>query len=341
VPLEPEIAIARAETLEREGRRTVQGTFDAMLSGAEPARSFRLLATLVPSACAAARDFCDASLLLAPGSSRTLVTRALVRLEHGDVRGAMADARELDSEFTGAASQIQELARVLFPKFSFTPALEPPAAPTEELAPVTVEQPLAAVRRAVSLYATRLGAIRAELVRRLGGEREWLPPDTAGLFEGGPLELRRFTATITDEDEDGSETSDVAVDETLELSHESAATLMTLARADWDALCWLCWSAGLDEVLLPEAILPRPAFAAAVNESMLRCFRAHDQLRTGGLVSRSRGLQSFLWEGLPIETLSSRFAEVAARQYLERRAVLLFLLFPQNVSPFQSDLRKV
>jgi antitoxin component YwqK of YwqJK toxin-antitoxin module len=341
VPLEPEIATARAEMLEREERQSAQSAFDAMLSGAEPAKIFRLLATLVPSASAAARDFCDASLLLAPRSSRTLVTRALVRLEQGDVVGALADARELDAEFNGAAAQIQELARVLFPKFSFTPALEPLAEPTEELAQVTVEQPLAAVRRTVALYATRLAAVRDELRRRLGGEPEWLPPDPSGLFEAGPVELRRLTVTITDEDEDGSETSEVEVDETLEPSNASAATLMTIARADWDALCWLCWSAGLDEVALPEAVTPRPDFAAAVNESMLRCFRAHDQVRTGGLVSEARKVQSFLWDGLPIGTLSSRFAEVAAHQYLERRAALLWLLFPQNVSPFQSDLRKV
>jgi antitoxin component YwqK of YwqJK toxin-antitoxin module len=341
VPLEPEIATARAEMLEREERQSVQSAFDAMLSGADPAKIFRLLATLVPSAHPAARDLVDASLLLAPGSSRTLVTRALVRLEQGDVGGAIADARELDTEFGGAAVQIRELARVLFPKFSFTPALEPPTAPTEELAPVTVEQPLAAVRWAVSLYATRLGALREELRRRLGGEPEWLPPDPSGLLQAGPVELRRFTETITDEDEDGSETSEVEVDETLELSSASAASLMTLARADWDALCWLCWSAGLDDVVLPEAVTLRPDFAAAVNESMVRCFRAHDQVRTGGLVSQSRGVPSFLWDGLPIQTLSSRFAELAARQYLERRAALLFLLVPQNVSPFQSDLRKV
>ena len=341
VPLEPEIATARAEMLEREERQSVQSAFDALLSGADAAKTFRVLATLVPSTSAAARDFCDASLLLAPGASRALVTRALVRLEQGDVGGATADARELDSEFGGAAAEIRDLARVLFPKFSFTPAFEPPSEPTEELAQVTVEQPLAAVRRAVSLYATRLATLRAELRHRLGGEPEWLPPDPAGLFEAGPIELRRFTATITDEDEDGSETSEVDVDETLELSSASAASLMTLARADWDALCWLCWSAGLDEVELPEAVTPRPTFAAAVNESMLRCFRAHDQVRTGGLVSQSRGVRSFLWDGLPIETLSRRFAEVAARQYLERRALFLWLLFPQNLSPFQSDLRKV
>jgi hypothetical protein len=230
--------------------------------------------------------------------------------------------------------------RVVFPKFGFGPGLEPPPEPIQDLAPVGVEQPLDTVRRTIALYATRLGAIRAELRARVGAEPEWLPPDLGHLLGAEPVEPRRFTATITDEDENGSESSEVTVDETLELTGVSAATLLVVARAEWDALTWLCWSAGLDEVALPETLTPRPRFASAVNEAMQRYFRARDQLATAGLVPRSRGIPGFVWEGLPVETLDGRLAEIADRQFFERRAMFFYLLFPQNLSPFQSDLRQ-
>jgi hypothetical protein len=333
------VAAARASALDREARPTIRAAFDALLDGADAAEILRLLATLIPAENPAGRDLVDASLLLAPKSSRALVTRALIRLEHGDVPGALADVSELDEELAPAAQQVSELARVLFPKLAFRKMVEPPAEPPEGLAEVAVEQPLEAVRRAIALYATRLAAVRAELRRRLG-EPDWLPPDTSELLADGPSELRRFAGTITDEDEDGSETSEVIVDETLDLEGSSAATLMTIARADFDALSWLCWSAGLDELALPLELTQRPRFGTAVNDAMQRVFRVRDQLATGGLVSRARGVPSFVWDGLDVAALSSRFAEIAERQFLERRAMFFFLLFPQNLSPFQSDLRQ-
>jgi antitoxin component YwqK of YwqJK toxin-antitoxin module len=338
VPLERGAAKARAAALERDDRPSVRKALDCLLSGGEPAELFRSLATLVPAALPLARDLADAALLLEPDNSRALVTRALVRLERGDEGGALADAAALAPDLAEAAAQIRELGRVSYPRLAFVPAFEPAPEPNPELAPVGVEQPLEAIRRTVLLYATRLGMIRQALRRELG-EREWLPPDVSHLLEGGPVELRRFTATITDEDEEGSQTSEVLVDETLALEGATAAELMTVARADWDALCWLCWAAGLDAVALPASSVPRAGFASAVNEAIQRCFRAHDQVRTGGLIAQSRGIPSFVWEGLAVEALTMRLAEIAARQFLERRAMFFWLLFPQNVSPFQSDLR--
>jgi hypothetical protein len=339
VPLDGRVAAARASALDREARPTIRAAFDALLDGAGPAEILRLLAALVPAESAASKDLVDASLLLVPKSSRALVTRALIRLEHGDVAGARADVLDLDEELAPAAEHLNDLARVLFSKPSFGPALEPPPEPAEELAEVAVEQPLEAVRRAIVLYATRLSAIRGELRRRVG-EPAWLPPDTSHLLPDGPVELRRFAATITDEDEDGSETSEVTVDETLDLAGSSVATLMTVVRADFDAVSWLCWSAGLDELALPTSLVPRPRFASAVNDAMQRVFRIRDQLATGGLVSRARGVPSFVWEGLDVASLSMRFSEIAKCQFVERRAMFFFLLFPQNLSPFQSDLRQ-
>lgn len=61
---------------------------------------------------------------------------------------------------------------------------------------------------------------------------------------------------------------------------------------------------------------------------------------TGGLVSRSRGVPGFEWEGVAIDALDPHFASLAAQEYLEIRAVLLWLAWQENMSPFQSDLRK-
>lgn len=340
VPLAPDVAAGRAAALDREDAPSIRAAFDALLDGGEPAQVLRLLATLLPAAHSAGRDLVDAALVLSPKNPRALMSRALIRVEHGDREGALGDLDELDAELAPAADLVRELARVVFPIFRFSPAFDPAPELDAELAPVGVEQPLDAVRRTIALYATRLGSIRAELRARLGAEPEWLPPELEHLLESGPIEPRRFSATITDEDENGSESSEVTVDETLEPKDLSAAALLIVARAEWDALVWLCWSAGLDEVALPTELEPRENFAAAVNQSMERCFRARDQLRTGGLVSRSRGIPSFSWEGLSVDVLSGRLADICERQFFERRALFFFLLFPQNVSPFQSDLRQ-
>jgi hypothetical protein len=341
VPLEPGVARAQAAALDRDGQLTFEAALDGLLAGADPAELVRALATLAPAARPIAAELAEAAVLLAPESRRALVTRALARLERGDDAGALADAALLEPELPEIAEEIRDVVRVVFPRFAFTPALEPVVPPNVELAKVALDQPLEAVRRTLALYATRLGIVRDEVRRRLGAEPEWLPPDVSCLLEAGPIELARYTTTITDEDENGSETSELVVDETLSVGELSTASLMIVARAEWDALVWLCWASGLDEVGLPATLSERSDFAAAVNEAIQRCFRAADQVRTAGLVSRSRGLLSFVWEGMPVEGLSLRLAEIVTKQYLERRAALLWGVFPENISPFQSDLRGV
>jgi hypothetical protein len=235
---------------------------------------------------------------------------------------------------------VREECRVAFPAFLFEPLEHPVEETDEELGGIPLDQPLPAVRRAVMLYATRLGMMRAEIARRLGTEPQWLPPDVSALLPEGPVELRRYTATIRDEDEGVVEVSEVEVDETLSFDERSTRQILALARAEHAALGWLCWSVGLTEVALPDAIEPAPLFAVAANRATLRCFWAHDRLRTGGLVAATRKVPRFDWEGIPIDQLPSHLAEVAAAEYLEVRAVFLWLLFQQNVSVFQLDLRK-
>ena len=114
---------------------------------------------------------------------------------------------------------------------------------------------------------------------------------------------------------------------------------MRLARSHWNALCWLCWSAGLDRVALPEALDPPADFARAAGMSIARYWRAQDAVVTGGLRSLTAGVPGFVWEELDIEGMPRHFAEMAQEQYLEMRSVFLFLMSPENVSPFQADLR--
>jgi hypothetical protein len=103
----------------------------------------------------------------------------------------------------------------------------------------------------------------------------------------------------------------------------------------------LCWSVGLDRVAMPRAIAARALFAEAANRATLRCFWAHDRVRTEGMVASVRQVPTFTWEGMPIESMPRELVEIAAAEYLEVRAMFLWALFPENVSPFQADLRKV
>jgi hypothetical protein len=311
-----------------------------VLAGGDAARLLRAVASVLPAWSRAPLDYLEAALLLAPERPLTRVTRALVRLEHGDREGALADAKLLEVESPQAAELVREECRVAFPAFRFEPLEHPVEEPEEELGEIPLDQPVAAVRRVVMLYATRLSLIRAEIARRVGGEPDWLPPHLAALLPDGPLALRRHTVVIRDEDEEGIEESEVEIDETLGFDERSTRQLLAVARADHAALTWLCWAAGLTQVALPEGVNPPALFAAAANGSTLRCFWAHDRIRTGGLIAATRKVPRFAWEGILIDQLPKHLAEVAAAETLEVRAVFLWSLFSQNVSPFQADLRK-
>jgi len=302
----------------------------------------RTLGAVLPSHTLAARDLVDTALLLAPERRMTHLTRALIRLELGDREGALDDAARAAPESEAAARFVQDFVRVHFPEFGFWPARELPE-PDPALVPVTVEQPLDAIRRGVLVYATRLVEIRARLVA-IAGEQSFLPPDLRALLPDGPIELRRFHATISDETEEGIETSDVDIDETLDAlftGPSSVSRLMARARADWAALGWLCWATGLREIAVPERLAVPAAFPAAVNRTVQRCFRAHDRLNTGSLLSMKQGIPGFVWEGDDIDAWHPRLAEVAVAEYIAVRALFFWLMFAENLSPFQSDLCKV
>lgn len=314
---------------------------DGLLAGANPAEALRCLAPLLPMDSLAGLELIDAALALEPDNVEGRARRAMLGLDHGRVEAALADATELAAHGqTEAAELVERTVRILYVNPGFTPERDPlPTAP-EELPELVVAQPLTEVRRAIGTYATRLSRARAMIAERLGHPPAWLP-DVGFLLPEGHVELRRLRATIEDETESGIETSEVEVDEGLGLEATSVRGLAVTARADWDALCWLCWAVGLDRLAQPDAIRPPAELAAVVNDTMVRAFRCQDQVRTGGIAARVKKLPSFDWEGTPVAALPRSFATVAARQYLERRAMLFWLMFEQNVSPFQADLRKI
>ena len=109
----------------------------------------------------------------------------------------------------------------------------------------------------------------------------------------------------------------------------------------WVALTWLSWSLGRVKVELPTVITPPAAFSAAAVAAITRYFRVQDTLATGGLRSRTQDVPSFAWHGTDVDELPRPIAEIALQEALELRALFLWLLSPENHSPFQSDLRDV
>jgi antitoxin component YwqK of YwqJK toxin-antitoxin module len=344
VALVPAESTARAEQAAAAEIEPASALLTALVAGGDPAMVLRALATAQRDSPRAGCDFVEAALLLAPDRPMSYLTRALLRLELGDERGALADAARLQPVSEESARFVRDYARLLLPEWGFQPAREPPGSPQGPLEgfPEAPEQPLAAVRHTIQVYATRLRLLRAAVIERLGGRPpRWAPPDLSALLPAGPVELRRYSASITDETDDGAETVTVEIDETLDPVAAGLPALMRVARAQWAALTWLCWSCGLDQVVLPERLAPPPEFPVAAGAAIGRFFRAQDVLATGGLRSRTAGVPGFSWQGMEIDDMPRPFVQLAMEEYFELRALFLWLLSPENLSPFQSDLRDV
>ena len=86
--------------------------------------------------------------------------------------------------------------------------------------------------------------------------------------------------------------------------------MMRTARGDWAALCWLCWSAGLDEVTMPDRLVERPALGRAVGMAIERHWRCRDRLTTAGLRALTQGVPSFSWEGMEIDVMPRLLVEI-------------------------------
>lgn len=342
VPLVPPEAAGLAERAAAVEVEPVPALLSALIAGGEPAALFRALATAQRESPHAGRDFADAAILLAPDQAMTYLTRALLRLELGDDRGALADADRLAQASPDSRRFVREYARLLLPEWGFWPVRERHEGQVEGI-PDAPAQSLPAIRRTIQVYATRLRRLREAVLAKVPRRKTapWIPPALEGLLPEGPVELRRFDDTITDETDEGTETVSVEVDETLDANGASLPALMRVARSQWAALTSLCWVCGLDKVALPDKLEPPGGFATAAGAAITRFFRAQDTLATGGLRSQSAGVPGFVWEGMEIDEMPRPFVQLAVDEYFELRALYLWLLSPENLSPFQSDLRDV
>lgn len=344
--LTAEARVAVDQILQEGKDESLAVVLTGLVTGGDPALHLRHLASLQKQAPRVALDLVDAAILLAPDWPMPYVTRALVRVELGDREGALADAARLPAQAEESIAFLRDYTRVIFTSFPFRPPdeIRDVAFPPEALAemPEQPGQALAVIRRTIQVYATRLQMVRAVLLAQIAPPRDWFPPDLSALLPGGPIALEKRTASITDETESGPETVEVEIDETLVVAGGSVPALLRVARRDHFALSWLCWACGVrDGIGLPDEVRSPPRFPHAILLAMQRAFRAHDNLVTAGLRSMTQGVPGFVWEGMEIDGLPRVFSEIAADEYLEMRAVFLWLASPENLSPFQSDLRSL
>jgi antitoxin component YwqK of YwqJK toxin-antitoxin module len=346
VPLAAERAAQWGEALTQSTSATPSQMLDALICGADPASVFRGLASVAPGTSAAAADFVEASLLLAPERHMTHLTRALLRFQRGDQAGAMADAAVVERESAEAAESLRTYAETMFRPFDSWPARES-FGPDPELADVVVEpaQPLEAVRHLIGVYATRLARTR-DAIRALldgGDSPSWLPPDPAALLPDGPVALRRERIECDPDDQGTVETIDI--NEEVDADGAGVPVLLGIAHQDWAALSWLSWAVGLGaprtpaELRMPDAVSPPAELAAAMKMIVRRTWRIKDRLTTGSLVSRSQGVPGFDWQGVDVDELPQHFAELAAGEYVATRSMFLWLASADALSPFQDDIR--
>ena len=343
--LTPEHAMALATHATESAEGDIAVLIHALLRGAEPAAILRAIASSCTEASRASRDFVDAAILLAPERDQCRVTRALIDISLGDPEAAKADAESLGEGYAEQREFLLIYRRIVFTTFDFWPAR---ARFDSILADMPEEpcQPLSTVRKTIQKYATRLALIRGAIVEQMGSAPSWLLPDVTSLLPRGPVVLERRTFELSFDDEVEEETAtkpaveQIAVDETLDLARQDVASLLRLARSDWNALTWLCWSVGLDHVALPDESKPPREFSHAVGMSIERHWRARDRLQTAGLLARTKGIRGFEWEGVDIDDLPAVLAEMAAHEYTDMRALFFFLCDDRQESPWQDNLRK-
>jgi hypothetical protein len=194
------------------------------------------------------------------------------------------------------------------------------------------------VRAVAQKYATRLMLVREALLEVMTPAAPWLPPDLSALLPDGPADLESGSFERPS-GEDGEEAESVDFDEALEVDGADVPTLARLARAEWNALTWLCWSAGLDAVALPDALVPPADFGQAAGMSAQRLWRARDQRLFGGRNARAQGIPSFEWEGADVGSLHPNLAGIAEQQYAEMKALFLWLSDAAVKTPWQDGLR--
>lgn len=320
------------ETLEDSGESGAH-LVNALLRGAEPAAILRQLAVLLDGRLRsrAALDYIDAAMLLEPERLEYLYTRAMIHVNLGREDSAREDAKTLESASPEESSYLLDYLRVLFPSFDFWPDREKPATRLKDL-PSRPVRGLEAVLETAKKYALRLTRVRQALLAKAEPTREWMPPDLSSLLTGGEPELRSGKCGIP-----GG--AHVEVDEDLDPSDWEVPALLRSARADWNALTWLCWASGSNAVALPDSLDPPGDFSAAAGMARERLMLCRDRRLSGGEESVKEEAPGFRWEGLEVDELHPALLDLAEAQYAEMWAVFRWLMDPDTISPWQDGLR--
>ncbi|MHA7628831.1 thioredoxin domain-containing protein [Corallococcus sp. M7] len=306
---------------------------DALMRGGEAATLLRAYAVLLDQTDRprAALDFLHAAMLLAPERKAYLFTRGLILLNLGVADQVHKDAEELAEVEPDTARFLATYARTSFPRFDFWAGQEPPRCTYDGL-PEKPEQSLEAIQQLVRKYATRLQAMRGALLQRYkpGATVSWMPPDLSGLLGDGPVELKQ-------EEVEWDEDEQVEIDETLNLEM-GFADLTLMLRGDWSALSWLLWSCGETTFKMPTRIAPPADYGQAAGQASQRLWQSRDRKFRGNASTTKPG-QGFLFEGVALGDLHPNLVSIAERQYAETQAMFYWLNDPDNVSPWQSNLR--
>ncbi len=334
---------------------------EALMRGAAPSLVLREMACYLMHRPAAGLALIDASLALEPGALEAQTTRLLLLAELGQPEAARHLLAELHPRLGPEASSLQALLDITFPRFDYVPARLALDSNRAEQLPDRSVPDVRRLQQAVGKAALRLSLIRHALRQRLeqldqSPQANWLPPDVSSLARAtiAPSELTKEASTDPaprlesytfeaefegDSPEDPPTVDTVIVDETLKPDGDGIGDLMRRARAEWASLCWLCYSAGLDEVALPVEARSPQNFGQAITTAFTRHHRLQDQIRTLGVRSRALGATDFEWEGLSIASLGSTLLKQAHDEYLEMRAMLYFVADETCRSPWQDDLR--
>lgn len=334
----PSPLTAEAALSEAESATSIGDSIDALCAGADVAAVYRSLAIQLDQheRSVAAREFLTAAMLLAPQRSDYAFNRALINMSLGDVEAARADAASVPDE--GQRDFLRLYVKLLFPRFDFWPGKEDPSTHYDGLPDAPV-QPLEAIVAMTQKYATRIMQIRDRLLGRdeVAGVEPWMLPDLSHMLPSGPVELEADQFEVPDPD-DPDEPYVVDIDETLELG-DAIPDLLRSARAEWHALCWLCWSCGLDEVDLPTAVRPPPNFGQAAGMAPARLWRCRDRVHMRGMGAQSQGIGGFAWNGVDIDALPGSLTQMAMFEYQEMQALMYWLTDAEVRSPWQDNLR--
>lgn len=328
-PLSEEAAEALADESDRP-RNWI--AFD-LIHGGTPAVMVNKIAIGLDQAfqSRAALDFTNAAMLLAPERWSFLFTRSLILISLGLHEQAQLDVDALRAHDEGQAGFVGTYLKALFPSWGFKAGQEAPTTTFEDV-PEAPSRSLEDVQALVQKYATRLQLVRGALQKKLTDENPALPPDVSSLLPEGPVELTADEFEL----EDGET---VTFDENVEVKGVDVPTLMRLARADWNALCWLCWACGLSDVTIPDAINPPAEFGKAAGMAQQRLWRSRDQRAFQGRNARAHGVPSFVWEGEDIATMAPPNAGIAEQEFAEMQALFLWLCDEQLKTPWQDNLR--